>query len=530
MCCPMSQSNPGCEVKPINLRIGMNSFLANIFDNPILLRELRRRMRGKALIYSIITYITLMTISTVFVLLIYSPAPWAEASIEMLQDMQTTGVRLYQWITGIQILLVLIVAPTITAGMTTGEKERKTFEFLRVTTITRWMYIMGCFLSTAFYVALALLCALPLLSLTFLYGGVTLNDVVQMFFYLLAGSCVLSSFGLFISSVCERTRTAQGIIVFLIFAVLFGGFILYQELQVIFAGAGGGARGASAGFDVVYLLNLSVPVWVLVVLGLFAVAGLFLLLSARKLFEPAETRAFAHWQFAVIFAGFTAFYLAFLAANPFATELPELIFFTIVYTLLLVAVYCFGVGRTEVGDEIWHLKRLFPLLRPFDQTIPFLVFIGLVCYYAFSLYPSIVRAMVLPAGMVQTMLSVSLASFAFFSTVGRLATAMSTERGEAGRYTSIVLIAFLGALPLLGGIIILVVPDMSLVGREITVFSPYGILIDAFRNPAAYAGGPVGKFATYTYITLAVVTGIYAEVKRSRRWRNFNYHYDMPAG
>ncbi len=215
----------------------MNQILANVVDNPILTRELRRRMRGRVLIYSIISYITMMTISTVFVLLLRSPSPFAETNAEMLNKMKETGQGIFFWITAIQMILVLIIAPTITAGMTTGEKERQTFDFLRVTTITRWMYVMGCFLSTAFYVGLALICAMPLLSLTFLYGGVALREVMSMFMTLLGASIVLSSFGLFVSSVCDKTRPAQGIVVFLIFALLFGGAVVYSPIQLIFAGS-----------------------------------------------------------------------------------------------------------------------------------------------------------------------------------------------------------------------------------------------------------------------------------------------------
>ncbi|MBI5154994.1 hypothetical protein HZA57_07135, partial [Candidatus Poribacteria bacterium] len=142
----------------------MKALLINIFDNPILTRELRRRMRGKALVYSIIGYIILMTLTSILVLLANSD-PFTMSSArdtqKMLGKLADTGQSLFRSISIIQGLLVLIIAPTITAGMTTGEKEKKTFEFLRVTTISPWMYVMGCFLSTVFYVSLALLCALP---------------------------------------------------------------------------------------------------------------------------------------------------------------------------------------------------------------------------------------------------------------------------------------------------------------------------------------------------------------------------------
>src|SRR5690606_1716917 len=130
--------------------------------------------------------------------------------------------------------------------------ERQTFDFLRVTTISPWMYIVGCFLSTVFYVTLALLCALPLISLAFLYGGVGRGEVVRMFAFLLATSMVLSAFGLYISSVRERTRTAQGIVVFVIFAIVFGGSIAYSALMRWLGGGalvGNTAMASSAALD-----------------------------------------------------------------------------------------------------------------------------------------------------------------------------------------------------------------------------------------------------------------------------------------
>lgn len=507
----------------------MQSLLFNIIDNPILLRELRRRMRGRALIYSIITYIILMTISTVFVLLVTSPSPFAKASIQMLQQMQLTGERIYYWITGIQVMLVLIVAPTITAGMTTGEKERKTFDFIRVTTITRWMYVMGCFLSTAFYVGLALICSLPLISLTFLYGGVTIQDVATTFVYLLGMSCILSSFGLYVSSVCERTRTAQGIIVFLIFALLFGGFIVYQQIQMVFAGALGQTGAATN--QVVYIFNVGVARWVLAAGGMALLTMIFLLLSARKLFEPEEVRAFAHWQFALLFGGYLAGYLGLLGATPFASEIPEIGFFVAGYAMLLIGVQTFAIGRMEMGDEIWHLKRLLPFLRPFDQTVPYLVGLGALWYLAVSSFDRVVFTLNMSTGGVDSLQLVTLSSFAFFCVIARAGTALARSKQIAGRYSLIIMTAILVVLPMIGLTMGAISSELGFLAREIAAFSPLAILIDQFNNPSAYnTGSTIGYPATVVYIILSVFLGLYGEVKRYFRWKGYNYHYDMPAG
>lgn len=496
------------------------------------MRELRRRMRGKALVYSIITYIMVMAVVTIGILLFYSPSPFANVNQAMLEKLQVTGLQIFRGITGIQILLVLIIAPTITAGVTTGEKERKTFDFLRVTTITRWMYITGCFLSTAFYVGLALLCALPLISLTFLYGGVNLNDVLKMFFFLLGASCVLSSFGLYISSITERTRTAQGIVVFMIFGLIFGGFFLYQQYLFFFNTAAAASSTVTTTPGAIYLFSVGIPIWSVGVLAMIAVSGIFLLLAARKLFEPEETRAFSHLQFGILFALLLGGFIGLLSSNPFTKEVPEIAFLACGYLMLLVAVQCFAVGRTEVGDEIWHLKRLVPFLRPVDQTLPFLILLGALWYIILSAYHSFVLTPLLPGGLVRSMMAVSLTSFAFFVFFARGVMGVTGSRRKAGTYSLLLIISVVVGIPILvaaAGAIV----NAHWLWREFYALSPIALLIDGFTNPKDYdttAAIPAGMPAAALYAMLALVFGIYGESKRYARWKNFDYHYDMPAG
>ncbi|MCC6547582.1 ABC transporter permease [Candidatus Sumerlaeota bacterium] len=511
----------------------MTRLFQNIVDNPILMRELRRRMRGKALVYSIITYIMVMAIVTVGILLLYSPPPWANLSQAMLKELQSTGLMIFRGVSGIQMLLVLIIAPTITAGVTTGEKERKTFDFLRVTTITRWMYILGCFLSTAFYVGLALLCALPLISLTFLYGGISLEDVVKMFFFLLGTSCVLSSFGLYISSVTERTRTAQGIVVFMIFGLIFGGFFLYQQYAFFFGSTAAVGTGGTAAPSSFFIFNVGIPTWSIGVLGMIGISWVFLLLAARKLFEPEDTRAFSHWQFALLFAIILGGFIGLLSANPFTKEVPEISFLVSGYLMLLVAVQCFAVGRMEVGDEIWHLKRHLPMLRPLDQTIPYLAALGLIWYIVLSSYGSFVKTPLLPLGLVKSFLLTSLSSYAFFVFLARGVMGITGSRRKAAATTLVV------ALSLLVGFPIIIASMATLINvrsfwQECFAISPIASLVDGFISPKDYpltgTGKLVGIPATILYAVGAAGLAIYGEARRYKRWKNFDYHYDMPAG
>ena len=508
--------------------------LRNIVDNPILLRELRRRMRGKALIYSIISYIIVLTATASLILLVTSPSPFAETSIETLNQMKRTGEALFAWITGIQTLLVLVIAPTITAGLTTGEKERRTFDFLRVTTITNWMYILGCFLSTAFYVGLALICALPHLSLSFLYGGVSLTDVVRTFLFLLAGSWVLSAFGLYVSSIQEKTRTAQGIIVFGVFALGFITLFLLGQFRATFAGAAAAATAAGNNptGGGVFFFDFLIPVWFLIFTLLCSIAGLFLLLAARKLFEPEDTRALGHGQFAILLTVYFVVGFMILGANTFLTEAPELLFLGGGYLFLLGAVMCFAVGRMEVGDEIWHLKRMLRWLRPIDQTIPFLIIVGAAWFVALRALPSLVSSTQLSEGFFAVAVPLTLLSFATFCLVGRAVSGVIHARRRAGQITLAVLILVLVVIPAL--VAALAIPldgTATPMLRELWVISPFALFLDALFNPTAYSNPAnlPGSLAMVVYTAAILVVGAIGERIRWKRWRGFDFHYDMPA-
>ncbi len=542
----------------------------NLFDNPILTRELRRRMRGKALVVSMIGYIVLMTATSILVLL----ARVGSASIvggnetqEMLRILSSTGNALFWWISLIQGLLVLIIAPTITAGMTTGEKERQTFDFLRVTTISPWMYITGCFLSTVFYVTMALLCALPLISLAFLYGGVGRGEVIRMFAFLLAASMVLSAFGLYISSVRERTRTAQGIVVFVIFAILFGGGIGASALM---SWLGGGTMAGSVAFNADWddgggnlapaaaASTAPAPVsadlvFTLSLLALLALAIIFLLMATRKLFEPDDTRALSHLQFGILF--FVVSWLIFpvLALVP-GSNLTTLIFLFLVSVLLAAAACVFAVGRMEVGDEIWHLKRLFPFLRPFDQAIPFLLLIALLAWLFLSQFFDAMAGRTVamlapfggiasavteapPAGLAVSFPLVLLASFFFLCFLARFATAIAIGRKGAGRLTLAVIGILWVGVPILCGLLRAATPLGSLpitaeLLETIPLISPFALVIDAINNPALYPSvsstwDARAAWTAMVYIAAGLAIGAYGEILRWRRWRGFDYHYDM---
>jgi hypothetical protein len=281
------------------------------------------------------------------------------------QTVAGIGRDLYSTVIFIQSLLVLVVAPAITAAMVKNEKERQTFEFLKVTTISPVSYVFGALVSTFLYVAVALICSLPVVSIAYLYGGV--SNVVQNILALLGFSLILSSAGMMVSCMQEPRRTGQGIVVFaVVLVVLFvtGGGMLFR-----LAAAATGQKGTLTFF------GAAIPYWVTIWAVSCAIGALFLLVAARKIFTPNE-RAFSYRQFAYLYLGVLGLavtLLAYVAAtNPVPSALTGgvpasagvvtvlLIVFTLASVVMQITML---LSRVEVGNERWRVQKDHASLR-----------------------------------------------------------------------------------------------------------------------------------------------------------------------
>ena len=80
------------------MKLSHDALYRNFFDNPILTRELRRRMRGKALIFSIMGYIALMTVTSIMILVTRVGGAslfQAAETQQLLKQLSATGQSLF---------------------------------------------------------------------------------------------------------------------------------------------------------------------------------------------------------------------------------------------------------------------------------------------------------------------------------------------------------------------------------------------------------------------------------------------------
>jgi ABC-2 type transport system permease protein len=437
-----------------------------IVDNPIFLRELRRRMRGRALFVAMIAYIAIMC-AVAFVIIFAKTMEIRTSEVVNIHfKMKEMSDQLFTWVAVIQGVLVLLVGPIITAGIATSEKEKKTLDFLQVTTLRPAAFVIGALASTMLYILLVLLCALPVLSITFLFGGRAPSDIAASFGSLLLLSMILSAGGLWIASIRERSRSAQSALLFVV-GIIIVNFLLLRFFagRMISLGGGGSALLPFSSFapgGQVSIFGMSVRAWHADIIGAIIVIGFLALLAARRIFNP-ENRALNYWQGLVFFALAQLLVVAQLWGGRLAQAdlIPAAGIVT--WALLMIAVLVYQTGRVEMGNEVWRIKRRFRFLRGIDESVLHqLMLIGLWVLIAQWWIRNTAAHAAQPRAThhlwVQTLWFVT-ANALFAGALGRFFAHLTRTRSSALRWTFLTLLALYVILPL--AIIFLVKLDSS---------------------------------------------------------------------
>ena len=173
--------------------------------NPVMLKELRGRMRGVRAFVVLTVYLGLMSAFMALLYLIALPANQISGSAAAGE----IGRVLFAGVVGIELLLIIFIAPAFTAGAITGERERQTYDLLKTTLLPAPSFVLGKLESALSYVLLLLFAAIPLQSIAFLFGGVGELELVLAFIILLVTAITLGTVGIYFSTQASRTLSAS---------------------------------------------------------------------------------------------------------------------------------------------------------------------------------------------------------------------------------------------------------------------------------------------------------------------------------
>ena len=171
-------------------------------SNPILIKELRGRMRGARAFVVLTVYLLLLSCFTSIIYYAYSSTARAPGGGP---DMAYLGKVIFAGVVLIELFMVTFITPAFTAGTISGERERKTYELLQATLLPARKLITGKLASALTYMFLLILAAVPLESLAFMLGGVVVEELVLALIILLVTAFTFAVIGIFFSSLARTT-------------------------------------------------------------------------------------------------------------------------------------------------------------------------------------------------------------------------------------------------------------------------------------------------------------------------------------
>lgn len=179
-----------------------------VYDNPVVAKELRTRMRGRKGFLVMGGYVLFLGV----VLLISYYTMWI-ISANNVGGMQSLvnvklGQKLFMALNWTQTILLAIIIPSLTSGALTLELEKKTIEMLVLTRLTPGTVILGKHLTGMLYSLILLMCSLPLSGICLMFGGISPAEVFITYVLLIAWTFLLSAVGVFWSSLFNRTAAA----------------------------------------------------------------------------------------------------------------------------------------------------------------------------------------------------------------------------------------------------------------------------------------------------------------------------------
>ncbi|MCI5587611.1 MAG: ABC transporter permease subunit [Lachnospiraceae bacterium] len=171
------------------------------------------------------------------------------------------AARVYFIMICLEMLMVIFLLPSFTAGSIAGEREKQTLEILLTTTLKPGKIIMGKLMSSISMVILLVISGMPVLSIVFTVGGIGMGDLVQFLFAILVISFFIGSMGMFSSVILKKTVPAT-VLSFAEVLFVCGGTVIIVAVTYLLSNVyfynvlgGSGKKTDVSAFSYVLLIN-----------------------------------------------------------------------------------------------------------------------------------------------------------------------------------------------------------------------------------------------------------------------------------
>jgi hypothetical protein len=350
--------------------------LSALFDNPVVTKELRGRMRGAKTYWLLFGYVLLLSLILFFSYLGW----WAQHSTDMENGGSsagfTVGRTFFKILFYSQAVMMALITPALTAGAISVEREQRTFELLRGSILRPGAIVWGKLASSVSFVILLLTSSLPLLSLCFLLGGVSPGEVFFAYLLLIGDAFLFGAIGLCWSAYAANTATAT-VLSYLTLIVFFAATVPFSIPTFDESGntpsfglCAVNPLGAVTGAVVrEHYYGFVLPAWVPAILLNGTLTALLVLAAMNRLEDFPARRAVALRGVTLVFAGLLVFFgngiVLGLVPTAFMPLWMQMLFMLcIAATLLLLFVPVLVTGDLDN----WPQKRGWSPLRIFTEA------------------------------------------------------------------------------------------------------------------------------------------------------------------
>ncbi len=198
--------------------------------NPIIVKELRSRMRGGRMYLILTGYLLGLSLVCFGILRVFE----AQAQNGMQIISAHVGQGLFAALALAETLLIVFLTPALTAGAISSEREQLTYDLLIATPLRPGRILSGKLIAALWYVLLLIFAAVPLGSVVLLFGGVAPRDLLKALLLLLLTALATGMLGLLCSTVAKRTLRATIMTYLIIIGIVVGAyfFVLMRTASV----------------------------------------------------------------------------------------------------------------------------------------------------------------------------------------------------------------------------------------------------------------------------------------------------------
>jgi ABC-type transport system involved in multi-copper enzyme maturation permease subunit len=195
------------------------SFGEALRRNPITLKEMRSRMRGRRAFAVLTVNVFLLGGLVSLIYMTYAATAQVVSSSSNLREL---GKVIFSTTVGMQLLITCFTSSSAAVGAISSERERQTFELLRTTLLPARSLVLGKLAAAVLFNLLVILSAIPIAGLSFFFGGVTLEEITIASVFLIVTAIAFSSIGLFFSALMRRTTQATAVSTVVTLILTFG--------------------------------------------------------------------------------------------------------------------------------------------------------------------------------------------------------------------------------------------------------------------------------------------------------------------